>query len=310
MATPAVLYQTGNHASRPANGSGCVLYTCTTHALVYRDDGASWTTFLTLPSGTETLPATIIDAKGDIIAGTAADTPARVAVGSNGQVLTADSTQAAGVKWATPSAGAVIQYPALKPSPPTYDFDGAALDGAFSAHSGAGSFSTADVLTRAVDGSHAELLFSGQNGRIYVGHSNTDFDFTVGGIFREGFKAAGPYMFGIAALNSSGTGVGIVTNTDSNAYLATITTWGYTALSDTAAGYGHNLANNRRWWMRLKRVSGTWTGYISMSGRAWDVTFATRADSITVDRLVFGTFYQTGDAFTGRLGAEFFHVAV
>lgn len=47
----------------------------------------------------------IVDAKGDLIAATAADTPARLAVGSNGQVLTADSTAATGIKWATPSAG-------------------------------------------------------------------------------------------------------------------------------------------------------------------------------------------------------------
>lgn len=47
----------------------------------------------------------LVDAKGDLIAATAADTVARVAVGSNGQVLTADSTQAAGVKWAATGGG-------------------------------------------------------------------------------------------------------------------------------------------------------------------------------------------------------------
>lgn len=57
--------------------------------------GLKWAT----PS-TETLPVTIIDAKGDLIAGTAADTAARIAVGSNGQVLVADSAQTTGVKWA------------------------------------------------------------------------------------------------------------------------------------------------------------------------------------------------------------------
>jgi len=45
----------------------------------------------------------IIDAKGDVIVGTAADTPARLAVGSDGQYLIADSAQTAGIKWATPN---------------------------------------------------------------------------------------------------------------------------------------------------------------------------------------------------------------
>ena len=46
----------------------------------------------------------IVDAKGDLIAATAADTPARLAVGTNGQILTADSTASTGIKWATPAA--------------------------------------------------------------------------------------------------------------------------------------------------------------------------------------------------------------
>jgi hypothetical protein len=47
------------------------------------------------------IPKSIIDAKGDLIIGTAADTASRLAVGTaNGQVLTVDSTTAEGVKWA------------------------------------------------------------------------------------------------------------------------------------------------------------------------------------------------------------------
>lgn len=59
-------------------------------------------------SGTVTVTnsmATAIDAKGDLIAGTAADTFSRLAVGTNGQVLTADSTAATGLSWSTATPG-------------------------------------------------------------------------------------------------------------------------------------------------------------------------------------------------------------
>ena len=49
----------------------------------------------------EVLKKAIVDAKGDLIVATAADTPARLAVGgTNGHVLTVDSAETAGVKWA------------------------------------------------------------------------------------------------------------------------------------------------------------------------------------------------------------------
>jgi hypothetical protein len=47
---------------------------------------------------------TVIDAKGDLIAGVSADTIGRLAVGTNGQYLQADSSTATGLKWSAVDA--------------------------------------------------------------------------------------------------------------------------------------------------------------------------------------------------------------
>jgi hypothetical protein len=57
------------------------------------------------PDDANAIQNSIVDAKGDLIAASAADTPARLGVGTNGQVLTADSPASTGLAWATPSAG-------------------------------------------------------------------------------------------------------------------------------------------------------------------------------------------------------------
>ena len=67
-------------------------------------------TGISVASGTGPIPvvtntvATAFDAKGDLIGGTGADTFSRLAVGTNGQVLTADSTTTTGLKWASASS--------------------------------------------------------------------------------------------------------------------------------------------------------------------------------------------------------------
>jgi hypothetical protein len=53
------------------------------------------------------ISASIVDAKGDLIAATANDTVARLGVGANNTVLTADSSTATGLKWATPAGGTI-----------------------------------------------------------------------------------------------------------------------------------------------------------------------------------------------------------
>ena len=53
---------------------------------------------------------TIVDAKGDLIAASAADTPARLAVGSNGETLVADSSTSTGLRY---TAGNPIPNPVI-----------------------------------------------------------------------------------------------------------------------------------------------------------------------------------------------------
>jgi hypothetical protein len=53
------------------------------------------------------IPNAIVTAKGDIIAASASAVPDNLAIGTNGQVLTADSTETLGMKWSTAATGDV-----------------------------------------------------------------------------------------------------------------------------------------------------------------------------------------------------------
>ena len=54
---------------------------------------------------TNAIQNAIVTAKGDLIGASASATPARLAVGTDGQTLVADSAEATGLKWATAAGG-------------------------------------------------------------------------------------------------------------------------------------------------------------------------------------------------------------
>lgn len=91
----------GTIGSRPAAGSPGRVYFSTEPAS-YRDNGSSWDD-VSDPGTGAGIPDTILDAKGDIIVATAADTAARLAVGAtNDFALVVASGESTGLKWAVP----------------------------------------------------------------------------------------------------------------------------------------------------------------------------------------------------------------
>jgi hypothetical protein len=67
-------------------------------------DGANWVA----SDDPNAIQNTIVDAKGDLISATGNDTPARLAVGNNGETLVADSSTATGLKYQAPTVNTVI----------------------------------------------------------------------------------------------------------------------------------------------------------------------------------------------------------
>ena len=61
-----------------------------------------------IPSVEGGIQPTIVDAKGDLIVGLAADSVGRLAAGTNGYTLVADSAETTGLKWAAPAAGGKV----------------------------------------------------------------------------------------------------------------------------------------------------------------------------------------------------------
>ncbi|PTY02565.1 hypothetical protein DB346_08435 [Verrucomicrobia bacterium LW23] len=126
----AVVYFDGTSTaattSISAGGRYLINVTAATDKVAFFDSSTSAATTDLTPTGRAIIGVASI-AKGDIIIGTGSNTVAKLAVGTNGYVLTADSSQSTGMRWAAAGSApsiAEVRISASTDAVPTADLTG------------------------------------------------------------------------------------------------------------------------------------------------------------------------------------------
>ena len=145
---------------------------------------------------------TQLTAKGALITATAASTASTLSVGSNGQVLTADSTEAKGIKWATPTA-----------LPSQTGNSGKYLSTDGSTTSWAAAVATLNVTFNAQTGTTYTLVTADANNKIVTLSNASTVTVTVpNGVFTTG-QQINLQRLGAGAVNIASDGTTVITGT-------------------------------------------------------------------------------------------------
>ena len=145
---------------------------------------------------------TQLTAKGALITATAASTASTLSVGSNGQVLTADSTEAKGIKWATPTA-----------LPSQTGNSGKYLSTDGSTTSWAAAVATLNVTFNAQTGTTYTLVTADANNKIVTLSNAGTVTVTVpNGVFTTG-QQINLQRLGAGAVNIASDGTTVITGT-------------------------------------------------------------------------------------------------
>jgi len=119
-------------SSGDLNIEGNIIYRAGGTDVVVADGGTGVSTLadggILLGSGTGAITALAALAKGSVVVGDGATDPVALAVGSNTHVLTADSGEASGLKWAAVSAGFTLSSEVATTSGTTADFTSLSAD--------------------------------------------------------------------------------------------------------------------------------------------------------------------------------------
>jgi hypothetical protein len=207
--------------------------------------------------GTETLPVTIIDAKGDLIAGTAADTAARLAAGADGTALIADSTQTTGLRWGAPTASATLASPST--------LSGATTQLIFNETDGGADEKNYDIVT-----SGSTWLFRANNDALNSADNLIRFysrsGITVGVMEMLGGALVVTRSTGAAVtgtLSASGAITGSTTIGATGAITSAVDTNTQSIFGRTAIGYGSGAGSDNAFLSHYdQRNSGTGYGWL------------------------------------------------
>jgi len=228
-----------------------------TTKLAYKDSAGTVTTVGTGGGGSVATDA-IWDAKGDLAVGTGANTASRLAVGSNGQVLSADSAEATGVKWVSVAGTGDVTAAAA------FGTDNVLLrsDG-----TGKGAQSTGITVSDTNNITIANTSFASQQGIIYRSTKRWAHNFNYGNngvVTTDGYNTfigeeSGNFTMGSTATSSeqgainTGVGYGTLTantkghhNAAGGAYAMISNTegyscaaWGTSALYNNTTGFSN-----------------------------------------------------------------------